>query len=476
MRYVIVAPPYNNISAGIKVLYELQKWLIRFGKDAIIMCFNSPFIINDDDIAVYPEIVSGNPLGARRVVRYILNDPGKLGGDKTYDKDEILVAYDGELGRFSHNMVLRMPCVEDFFTNTHCERVIDCFWVGKGKNSFKFHPVISNALEITYTWPQKRRELAALLNRTKTFYTYDDRTALTLEAALCGCEIKEIKDGEVIDIRPMQPFDVESITSQLNQFIQRTWYPEMDSIREAAEYIDATISRHALTSETLVERGMELKREHRYNDALEFFSTAVNRGETSVMAHIGDCLANLGKTDAAEDAYREAIKTNVTDAIAHTGMGVVKLLSENHTAAAISFSKALKSDPGNSKALCGLGLARTVQGRRSEGFELFKKTLDVEPDNQTALHELLKGAYELDQLAEVEPYLDSYLMYHPADCNILYSLAGLRYRLGNHKGALDSLEKVLTFEPGYIGGEELAVEIRSALNSGSDKLILSTVA
>ena len=246
MRYVIIAPTYNQRSAGIRVLQELQKWLIRFGKNAIIpnININSPYQIEDDDIVVYPEIIRGNPLKAKRVVRYILNVPGKLGGDKQYDKDDILVTYDGVLCQLENTIHLQIPCVEEFFEDRGCQRIVDCYWIGKGKNTQ--HPIVKDAIEITYTWPEKRRALAELLNRTKTFYTYDDRTALILEAMLCGCEVKQIKNGEIIDVRPVGPLiDLENFKAQLNQFIKLTWYPEMDSGHKAAEYIDSIISHRS---------------------------------------------------------------------------------------------------------------------------------------------------------------------------------------------------------------------------------------
>jgi hypothetical protein len=244
MRYIIAAPSYNGKSAGIRVLYELQKWLVRFGKDAMILNWNAPYPVNEDDVVVYPEIISGNPLKGKRVVRYILNEPGKLGGDKEYGGEDILVAYDEGLAQFVRNPddILRMPCVEDFFTNTHCERTIDCYWVGKGE--FSPHHAVQHAVEINYQWPWRRRELAALLNRTRTLYSYDHRTALILEAALCGCEIKEVRGGQIVTIGPMVPFDLDSFPAQLNHFIEMTWYPEMDAGREAAGYVDSVIARH----------------------------------------------------------------------------------------------------------------------------------------------------------------------------------------------------------------------------------------
>jgi glycosyltransferase involved in cell wall biosynthesis/ubiquinone/menaquinone biosynthesis C-methylase UbiE/Tfp pilus assembly protein PilF len=225
-----------------------------------------------------------------------------------------------------------------------------------------------------------------------------------------------------------------------------------------------TTTQEPLSTEILVEKGMGLKRAHSYEEALELFSAARKLGNESVLAHMGDCLANLGKMDEAAAAYSDALKTGKCEEVAHTGMGVLNLMAGKHSAAAICFNKALKIDPDNSRALCGLGIARSVQGRPSEGFELFRMSLDKSPDNLTALHELIKTAYELDRLSEAESYLVGYLMYHPADSNILFSLAGLRYRLGKNVEALDSLERVLAFEPAYEGGEDLADQIRFELD------------
>ncbi|NTW17510.1 MAG: hypothetical protein HGA41_08660, partial [Syntrophaceae bacterium] len=116
MRYIITSPPYRHNCAGIVVLYELQKWLIRFNQDAMIMNFNAPYPIEEEDIVVYPEIVPGNPLNAKKVVRYILNVPGKLGGDKEYDKNEILVAHSEALAQYSNGVILHTPAELEFFT------------------------------------------------------------------------------------------------------------------------------------------------------------------------------------------------------------------------------------------------------------------------------------------------------------------------------------------------------------------------
>lgn len=242
MRYIIVSPVYDHGSAGIVTLYELQKWLIRSGKDAMILNFTAPYKIEDDDIVVYPEVVPGNPLNAKRVVRYILNVPGKLGGDKEFDHNEILVAYDPHLSHYANGVVLATPVIEDFFTDKGYERTIDCFWVGKGDNTG--HQVTKNCLEITRQWPAKRTELAELLNRTRTLYSYDSVTMLLTEAKRCGCDIKLIVDNEIVDY-PLNVPSLDEFKKQLEEFIQLTWYPEIDTCSQAAKYIEAVVSSHS---------------------------------------------------------------------------------------------------------------------------------------------------------------------------------------------------------------------------------------
>ncbi len=239
MRYVIVAPTYRQNSAGIVVLYELQKWLIRFGQDAIVLNWNAPFPVDDDDIVVYPEVVSGNPLGAKHVVRYILNIPGKLGGDTSYDKTEKLIAYDEALSKYSNGRVLKVPRPERFFFNKGYERTVNCFWVGKGKDYN--HPVTRNCIEITYQWPARRYELAELLNRTKTLYTYDECTALIWEAINCGCDVRLIKGDKITCLSApsssSSAFSMEVFKKQLREFIKYTSYDTTC----AEEYASQTI-------------------------------------------------------------------------------------------------------------------------------------------------------------------------------------------------------------------------------------------
>ncbi len=217
-----------------------------------------------------------------------------------------------------------------------------------------------------------------------------------------------------------------------------------------------------LSGSILTEKGISLKREGRFAEALEVFSSARNQGDTSILAHAGDCLANLGKLGEAEAAYLDALDIDSGDNLAHTGIGVVKLLDQQYSAAAIAFSKALRGAPASSKALCGLGMCRYGQGHKKASYEYFSKALDADPENVTALHELIKTAYDLGEFEPTIIHTRNYLMYHPVDLDILYSFAGILYKNGAYEEAGDVIERLLALSPDYQGGKVLLECISAA--------------
>lgn len=207
------------------------------------------------------------------------------------------------------------------------------------------------------------------------------------------------------------------------------------------------------------QQAAELKAEGRFAEAAQLFSRALSRGDRSVLPEIGDCLAGLGKLDDALEIYREALAHNDSDSRPHVGTGVVKLMTGRLFDAAAAFTKALQAEPANARALCGLGMVRCGEGRQAEGFGLFVKALDADPENLTALHEIIRLAYELNDFTEAINHLETYLMYHPGDTHMLFSLAGLLYMAGATDRARSAVEKLLALSPGYEGAGELLAKL-----------------
>ena len=75
-------------------MYALYGWLLTRGQ---IVHLNSSYD-NVDFVAIYPEIIHGNPAKAKTVVRYLLNKPGVMSsggipGPTSFAPDEITYVF-----------------------------------------------------------------------------------------------------------------------------------------------------------------------------------------------------------------------------------------------------------------------------------------------------------------------------------------------------------------------------------------------
>ena len=223
-RYVILAPTYRHNSSGIRVLYDLQKWLVCSGYDAIVVAGLQADSIGsfDDDIVIYPEVVTGNPLKAKRIVRYILNSPGKIGGTKEYDESELLVAYSGTFAMHAKGAIMMVPPVEHYFYSDNTPKTLTAVYVGKEKDLGK-HP--ADSIYITRNFPATRHAVAQFMRSLKTLYTYDLISAIGHEAMLCGCDVKYIDNNGIMVDFP-EPLTLQSsldeFKAELHDFIEMT--------------------------------------------------------------------------------------------------------------------------------------------------------------------------------------------------------------------------------------------------------------
>jgi hypothetical protein len=201
--YMIWAPNYWNLSGGIIVLHRLCHLLNESGYTAFItgaphpewneiFCPTIPANCDQRIIAVYPEIVDGNPFGFKHRVRWVMYFPGVIGGPEKYEPEELVFSYSKYFMPVPQNRLLTVHTIdyELFNIKDVANRDIDCYWDGKGsRRAAKKLPLTDGMIEITREWPATSRELAALLKRTSIFYSYDHYTTVSYEAFLCGCRV-----------------------------------------------------------------------------------------------------------------------------------------------------------------------------------------------------------------------------------------------------------------------------------------------
>jgi O-antigen biosynthesis protein len=198
VKYLIWAYDYSHASSGPKALHRLCHELNLAGQHAAIGNgyltnpeWNTPHGEPDDDtIAIYPEVVTGNPWGASRVVRWVLNVPGKLGGDKVYDPAEVVFSWDRA---FFDAPLLNIPHIEtDIYADHHEPREGRLYYVGKGAGS------AHDAAPVTLGMRLDRYALADALNHAELLYSFDDCTAMTAIALLCGCPVRVVPTGDLL--------------------------------------------------------------------------------------------------------------------------------------------------------------------------------------------------------------------------------------------------------------------------------------
>ena len=87
-----------------------------------------------DPIVVYPDIIRGNPLNAKRVVRWLLAPAGAYGGDKKFPTTDMIWSYSTRIARAAgYPNVLTCPAAEPalFVPLPGAERGGTCFYSHK---------------------------------------------------------------------------------------------------------------------------------------------------------------------------------------------------------------------------------------------------------------------------------------------------------------------------------------------------------
>lgn len=228
MKFIIVTPGYDDNSGGIVVLHQLCDRLNNLGYDASLWPFYKPVFDSHhpfqgiyrflkyfrktlkygykknskldtptatysdirDAIIVYPEVVVGNPLGAPRVVRWLLHKPGfNNGGKIEFGSNDLFFYYDKTFddSRFNsqpENLLHIISQRSDSYTITnHGEREGSCYLLRKGYK----RPLLHDTANTVLVDGMSHEETATVFNQMKFCISYDPYTMYSVYAAMCGC-------------------------------------------------------------------------------------------------------------------------------------------------------------------------------------------------------------------------------------------------------------------------------------------------
>ena len=229
LRFLIASPRYDHQIGGVMVLHQLCDMLNRQGYEAAMVFYggsppsynwaysNHPDLYHpdyervhlsmdnpneiireflQDGVIIYPEQIIGNPLGASRVVKYILIT------DKNYiraSSNEYILSF-SKIFHSKADGYLFKPFMDE---NLHSkgsrhwsERTMDLTYFGKGPDfvdCFK----IPNTLVLTRKWPEDKNQLGILLRQCRYFFTWDLISQTNMDAVACGAVPVLLHDKQI---------------------------------------------------------------------------------------------------------------------------------------------------------------------------------------------------------------------------------------------------------------------------------------
>lgn len=143
-------------------------------------------------VAIYPEIVDKNPLGVQNVVRWLLHQPGYHNGAFNYGENELYFKFNSGIKHFEREgsklstnelKVIYYP-IDIYQNKDNMERNIDsCHLIRKGTKKKFVHPFDSICID-----GKSHKDIAEIFRCSKRFICYDDYTAYSIFAVLCGCQ------------------------------------------------------------------------------------------------------------------------------------------------------------------------------------------------------------------------------------------------------------------------------------------------
>ncbi|WP_050991282.1 hypothetical protein [Shewanella sp. POL2] len=244
-KYIIMTPSYNEINGGVVVLHKLCHILNEIGEVAYLFPYRDNYLINSNEIyssfyraaksylkillhgfkindslntpiieaipedidsnnwvVIYPEVVLGNPLGARNVVRWLLHQPGFHSGNVLYGQGELYFKFNSAIYDFhlqgsttssAELKVIHYPLEHYNQIGVAQQRSGTAYCIRKGRGK----PLVHDLQDSILIDGMSHADTAKVLKSVKRFISYDTLTAYSIFAVLCGCESVVIPDEGV---------------------------------------------------------------------------------------------------------------------------------------------------------------------------------------------------------------------------------------------------------------------------------------
>lgn len=185
-----VCDPWRPLHS-LKRFHKYHRWQAR-NVYRTFPGFDTPLACSDDlkdAIVVYPEVIDGNPLRAKRVIRWLLHRPGFHTGRVNYGRDDKFFFFqqafnDPGLNPDGDNLLRTFFVRDDIYRQVNFHpRQGSCYILRKGHNRKIEHDLQDSIL----TDGMSHEQMAEVFNKVKFCISYDAYTMYSMYAAMCGC-------------------------------------------------------------------------------------------------------------------------------------------------------------------------------------------------------------------------------------------------------------------------------------------------
>jgi hypothetical protein len=435
--YYVVTPPFRQTSGGIRAMHYLCHALNLIGEEAYVDTstvathLRTPVLTEDikalhiqsgrKPIVIYPEVVNDNPLNAEHVVRYLLNNVGKINYRPVkWQASDLIYSHGLDIIPSGvHAELLQIPLID---RSVYFNRGIE---TSQRKGALVFinrylaaggvlDSITNGATEISFRVPSRTpEELAELYSSAEVLYTYEQSTCC-YEAMLCGCPVVYIPNALLLPIEPIchlgrggwawgtEPEQLSFAKSSLYQ-VDMT-YREVEGYfwNELAHFVSLTQARTKrrpsqeppallLPAKDPIGAGIKLYERNDLDEALWQLLEASNRYPTEALpfVYIALVCARKGMAPQASEFLDHALSLAPGRNDFYAALGEAFLTAGCAEDALPFFEIALRNDPELVAAYPAYLQSLRLLGRKADAVQFLEQKLSQVGGAAPLLSELL---------------------------------------------------------------------------------------
>jgi predicted CXXCH cytochrome family protein len=182
---------------------------------------------------------------------------------------------------------------------------------------------------------------------------------------------------------------------------------------------------------------------------------AFNADRAEAHLNLGTIEARLGNAEAAEAAYRTAIRIQPAFIPAYINLADLYRQQDREARATQTLRQALEVDPENGAARHALGLSLVRQQRLRDAIPELAKAAQLRPDVPRYAYVYGVALHQTGRIQQALRVLKDAQAHYPGDRDILAALAQFHRQAGDRQGAIAWARKLVEVSPGDPGARRL---------------------